>query len=64
MYDDVVELLKAHEYFRSVSDAALGEIAHLGTVTNYEAGAARCGAFWGFLRSLSDVASNGSGGFL
>jgi NTE family protein len=35
--DDVVELLKTHEYFRGVSDAALGEIARFGTVTNYDA---------------------------
>ena len=27
MYDDVIDLLKAHEYFRGVSDAVLAEIA-------------------------------------
>ena len=39
MYDDIIELLKAHEYFRGVSDAILGEIARIGTVTNYDAAA-------------------------
>ena len=39
MYDDVIDLLKAHEYFRGVSDAILGEIARLGTITNYDAAA-------------------------
>jgi NTE family protein len=39
MYDDVIDLLKAHEYFRGVSDAALGEIARIGTITNYDAAA-------------------------
>src|SRR4249919_3196193 len=37
MDDDVINLLKAHEYFRGVSDAALGEIARIGTITNYDA---------------------------
>jgi predicted acylesterase/phospholipase RssA/CRP-like cAMP-binding protein len=36
MYDEVIDLLKAHEYFRGVSDAILGEIARFGTITNYE----------------------------
>jgi hypothetical protein len=39
MYDDVIDLLKAHEYFRGVSDAVLGEIARIGTITNYDAAA-------------------------
>ena len=39
MDDDVIDLLKAHEYFRGVSDAVLGEIASIGTVTNYDAAA-------------------------
>ena len=39
MYDDVIDLLKAHEYFRGVSDAILGEIARIGTITNYDAAA-------------------------
>jgi len=39
MYDDVIDLLKAHEYFRGVSDTTLGETARLGTITNYEAAA-------------------------
>ena len=37
--DDVVDLLKAHEYFRGVSEAVVGEIARLGTVTNYDVAA-------------------------
>ena len=37
--DDVIDLLKAHEYFRGVSDAILGEIARFATVTNYDAAA-------------------------
>lgn len=36
---DVIDLLKAHEYFRGVSDAILGEIARFGTVTNYDTAA-------------------------
>jgi predicted acylesterase/phospholipase RssA/CRP-like cAMP-binding protein len=36
---DIIDLLKAHEYFRSVSEAALGEIARFGTVTHYDAAA-------------------------
>ena len=39
MDDDVIDLLKAHEYFRGVSDAVLGEIARFGTITNYDAAA-------------------------
>ena len=39
MYDEVIDLLKAHEYFRGVSDAILGEIARFGTITNYDAAA-------------------------
>jgi NTE family protein len=39
MDDDVIDLLKAHEYFRGVSDAVLGEIARIGTITNYDAAA-------------------------
>src|SRR5215475_11862302 len=37
--DDVIDLLKAHEYFRGVSDAVVGEIARLGTVTSYDVAA-------------------------
>ena len=37
--DDVIDLLKAHQYFRGISDAVLGEIAHLGTLTNYDVAA-------------------------
>src|SRR5262244_2945632 len=37
--DDVIDLLKAHEYFRGVSDAVVGGIARLGTVTNYDVAA-------------------------
>jgi len=37
--DDVIDLLKAHEYFSGVSDAVVGEIARLGTVTNYDVAA-------------------------
>jgi len=39
MYDEVIDLLKAHEYFHGVSDAILGEIARFGTVTNYDSAA-------------------------
>ena len=39
MDDDVIDLLKAHQYFRGVSDVILGEIARFGTVTNYDAAA-------------------------
>jgi len=40
MYDDdVIDLLKAHEYFRGVSDTVLGDIASFGTITNYDAAA-------------------------
>jgi len=37
--DDVIDLLKAHQYFRGVSDVILGEIARFGTVTSYDAAA-------------------------
>jgi NTE family protein len=37
--EDVIDLLKAHQYFRGISDAVLGEIAHLGTLTNYDVAA-------------------------
>jgi len=39
MSDDVIDLLKAHEYFRGVSDTVLGEISRFGTITNYDAAA-------------------------
>ncbi len=39
MYDDVIDLLKTHEYFRGVSDAILGGIASFAKVTNYDAAA-------------------------
>ena len=39
MNDDVIDLLKAHEYFRGVSDTILREIAGFGTITNYDAAA-------------------------
>ena len=39
MDDDVIDLLKAHEYFRGISDAILGEIASFATITNYDAAA-------------------------
>jgi NTE family protein len=39
LIDDVVELLKTHEYFRGVGDAVLGEIARLATTRNYDAAA-------------------------
>ncbi len=39
MHDDVKDLLKAHEYFRDVSDAVLGEIARIGTITNHDTAA-------------------------
>ena len=39
MDDDVIDLLKAHEYFRGVSDTILGEIASFAQVTNYDAAA-------------------------
>jgi predicted nucleic acid-binding protein len=29
MYEDVIDLLKAHDYFRGISGAVLGEIASL-----------------------------------
>ena len=39
MYDEIIELLKAHEYFRGISDDTLREIAGIATVSNYAAGA-------------------------
>src|SRR5690348_10574954 len=39
MHDDVQDLLKAHEYFRDVSDAVLAEIARIGTITHYDTAA-------------------------
>ena len=39
MYDDVIDLLKRHEYFRGISDATLGEIASCAKVTNHDAAA-------------------------
>jgi NTE family protein len=39
MYDDAIDLLKRHEYFRGISDAILGEIASFAKVTNYDAAA-------------------------
>ena len=39
MDDDVIDLLKAHEYFRGISDAILGEIASFAKVTNYDTAA-------------------------
>ena len=36
MYEDVIDLLKAHDYFRGISGAVLGEIASLAKATNYE----------------------------
>jgi predicted acylesterase/phospholipase RssA/CRP-like cAMP-binding protein len=37
--DDIIELLKTHEYFHGVSDATVCEIARLGTVNSYDAAA-------------------------
>ena len=37
--DEVIDLLKTHQYFHGVSDATIGEIARLATVTNYDAAA-------------------------
>jgi NTE family protein len=39
MDDDVIDLLKAHEYFRGVSDTVLAEVATFAKVTNYDAAA-------------------------
>jgi NTE family protein len=39
MDDDVIDLLKAHEYFRGIGATILGEIARIGTITNYDAAA-------------------------
>jgi predicted acylesterase/phospholipase RssA/CRP-like cAMP-binding protein len=38
MTDDVITLLKVHEYFRSASDDALREVAAAGRLTHYAAG--------------------------
>src|SRR5689334_18580518 len=35
--EDVIELLKTHDYFDGVSDAVIREIAHIGTVASYDA---------------------------
>ena len=37
--EEVIDLLKTHQYFHGVSDATIGEIARLATVTNYDAAA-------------------------
>ena len=39
MGDDIIALLKAHEYFRGISDDTLREIASIAQVSNYAAGA-------------------------
>jgi NTE family protein len=39
MYDDFMNLVQKHEYFRGISDAILGEIASFAKVTNYDAAA-------------------------
>ena len=39
MDDDIIELLKAHEYFRGISDDILEEIASIAQVSTYDAGA-------------------------
>ena len=39
MDDDIINLLKAHEYFRGISAAILGEIASFAKVTNYDTAA-------------------------
>jgi NTE family protein len=36
MYEDVIDLLRAHDYFRGISGAVLGEIAGLAKVTNHD----------------------------
>jgi NTE family protein len=36
MYEDVIDLLRAHDYFRGISGAVLGEIAGLANVTNHD----------------------------
>jgi predicted acylesterase/phospholipase RssA/CRP-like cAMP-binding protein len=36
---DVLDLLRAHEYFRDVGDAALAQIASVATIANFEAAA-------------------------
>ena len=38
MNDEVLPLLKVHEYFRGVSNEALGEVVRLGRVVHYPAG--------------------------
>jgi predicted acylesterase/phospholipase RssA/CRP-like cAMP-binding protein len=37
--NDIIDLLKGHTYFRGISDAALDEVARLGLLTDYAAGA-------------------------
>ena len=37
MHDDVIDLLKRHEYFHGISDAVLEEIASFAKVTNHDA---------------------------
>jgi NTE family protein len=37
--DDIISLLKAHEYFRGISDDALREVASIARVSDYDAGA-------------------------
>jgi len=39
MNDEVIPLLKVHEYFQGASDEILGEVARLGRVAQYPAGA-------------------------
>ena len=39
MDDDVIDLLKAHEYFRDISGDILEEIASFAKVTHYDAAA-------------------------
>ena len=36
MYDAVIDLLRAHDYFRGINGAVLGEIASLAKATNYD----------------------------
>jgi hypothetical protein len=40
MYEDVIDLLKAHDYFRGISGAVLGEIASLAKVRSAGGGMA------------------------
>lgn len=39
MSDDIIELLKAHEYFSGISDDTLREVASIAQVSNHDAGA-------------------------